>query len=235
MSDSDYAEDNMGCIHLVSEYCEKHGYKHIAELPHFPDIAVAYQKPHIILKYLHNFDYVVWFDIDAAFINTSIRIEDIINLYPERDIFYFDDIGSWKLNAGVLIIKNSFKSTDLIWQWWNHCPKRAKPDWRKTAGDQSVLIEVLEKNPTFEKVLPMNMMNSHPLEFKPGDFVVHFMGYYSGDVKYHMDFIASNSAGSEWNGKYIEAFAKIQPDAKTRNLEKKYDVISHEDVIKLML
>ena len=88
---------------------KKYGYKHIVEDLNFTNIEATYQKPYILLKYIHEFDYVVWVDLDAAIINDEIRLEDIITSYPDKDYLVFEDFGNWDLNAGILVFKKLSK------------------------------------------------------------------------------------------------------------------------------
>ena len=142
MSTLDYAEALKPCMHFNSIYCEKHGYTHICTTPPLPDLHAGFQKPYALLKQIHRFDYVMWVDIDASFVNPEIKLEDIINSDPDRDVWYADDPGDWILNSGVLIFKNSTKGIDLLWKWWENCNTTEK--WgRDHAGDQMRLTTIL--------------------------------------------------------------------------------------------
>lgn len=234
LGDKQYAEENIGCLHLNSLYCEKYGYKHIVEDLNFTNIEATYQKPYILLKYIHEFDYVVWVDLDAAIINDEIKLEDIINSYPDKDYLVFEDFGNWTLNAGILVFKNCLNNTKLLWEWWNKSPKKPHPEWRKVGGDQELLIQVLRSKGPIE-ALPAKIMNQHPKDFNPGDFLIHFMGYFGPDVQMHMTFLVRQNKGSEWNGKYLEALGKILPCARERSKAKNFDIIEPEEIVNLIL
>jgi len=128
-ADQDYANKYMGCIKSVESYCVRHGYSHFAELPVFPDIVPAYQKPYFMLSKIRDFDYIMWIDVDCFIANPEVKIEEhIISKYRDRDLIYSDDPSpGWPLNSGVVIFKNSKKGVDMLWEWWNRAPKTHKP------------------------------------------------------------------------------------------------------------
>lgn len=67
------------------------------------------------------FDYLLWIDADAVFINHAIRIETIIDRSKGRDLIVAEDMNPCcLLNAGVILIKNSQWSRDLWTDVWNH-------------------------------------------------------------------------------------------------------------------
>tara|TARA_B100000212_G_scaffold342604_1_gene331241 strand:+ start:60356 stop:61081 length:726 start_codon:yes stop_codon:yes gene_type:complete len=234
LGDKEYAAENIGCLHLNSLYCEKYGYSHIVESLNFPDIEATYQKPYILLKYMHDFDYVIWADLDSAIINHEIKLEDIINSYSDKDYLIFKDPGNWDFNAGILVFKNCLSNTKLLWQWWNMCPKVPHPEWRKVGGDQELLHQLLESKGPIDS-LPAKIMNQHPKNFIAGDFLIHFMGYFSEDVKTHMCFLVGQNKDSEWNGRYLEAFGKIHPTITDRLEGNHLDTIKPEEIVNLML
>tara|TARA_B100000941_G_scaffold290814_1_gene275012 strand:- start:1890 stop:2615 length:726 start_codon:yes stop_codon:yes gene_type:complete len=234
LGDKAFANNMIGCLHMNSLYCEKHGYDHIAEDSAF-EIEPTNQKPYIILRHLYKYDYVMWVDLDACFVNDDIRIEDIIKKDLSKDVYYADDIGSWALNAGVLIWKNSYRGIDLLWKWWDSLPKTLDPKWRLNGGDQTPLINLLQKEEDPFEAWPRKMFNQYPSEFKAGDFLIHLMGYSMYDVKNHMEFLAKKNMGAEWNGRFLEVLGQFLPNVAERNKAQDHTLIDNEDVIKRML
>jgi hypothetical protein len=249
MSTLDYAEPLKPCMHFNSIYCEKHGYTHICTTPPLPDLHAGFQKPYALLKQIHRFDYVMWVDIDASFVNPEIKLEDIINSDTDRDVWYADDPGDHILNSGVLIFKNSMKGIDLLWKWWEKCNTTEK--WiRGQTGDQMRLTTILYPDEGQEELdifnrskLEERAMNSYPANYRNGDFVIHFMGYDLEDAGPHMGFLVQNYMQSlqdctpenlNYIGKYLETLGGMLPSALDRESGDSRE-IKTEDVQKRML
>lgn len=238
LGDEAFAKNMVGCMHLNSLYCEKHGYDHIAEGVTFTHFNANQQKPYVLIKHIYKYDYIVWVDLDAFFVNHDISIEDIINKNPDKDIYYCDDPGSHELNSGVLIFKNSRRSMDILWEWWATMPKRQMDgNWRKYGSDQDRLIHILLREESPFDAWPRKEFNQYPTDFKAGDFLIHFMGYSAADLKHHIEFIAKKNKGPEWNGRFLEALGQMLPSVSERKINGGYDTsfVDNEDVIKRML
>lgn len=239
LGDKEHSKDMLGCMHLNSLYCEKHGYDHIAEDRTFTHFNANQQKPYVLIKYIYKYDYIVWVDMDAFFVNHDILIEDIINKNPNKDIYYCDDPGSHQLNSGVLIFKNSRRSMDILWKWWESMPKKQMDgNWRRYGSDQDRLADLLLKEESPFDPWPRKEFNQHPRNFKAGDCLIHFMGYAPFDVKHHIEFIARADKGHEWNAKFLEALGQILPDVSQRKIKDgafDLSLIDNKDVIKRIL
>jgi hypothetical protein len=76
----------------------------------------------MINDYLHsndNYDYILWIDADAIFINFNTKIEQFISRSLGRDILIAEDMNPCCLiNAGVILIKNTKWSQVLFKQVW---------------------------------------------------------------------------------------------------------------------
>ena len=105
----------------------------------------AWERIPLILKYLNDYDYVMWIDADAFFYNDANNIVDIINDNRNYNFIFSNDIGNNNINTGVYIVKNSQYSIDFLIRWLydedlyknNHYPH-----W----WDQGVLIEMFNQN-----------------------------------------------------------------------------------------
>lgn len=241
MGTPDYGEAFRPCMHFNSLYCEKYGYNHICTTPPLSNLHCGFQKPYSLLQEIHKFDYVMWIDLDASIINHEIKIEDIININPDRDVWYCEDPGDWRLNSGVLIFKNSARGIDLLWDWWGKC--REKEEWaRGASGDQFQLEKILypdhkQELDIFGKTaLEETVMNSFPPHYSVGDFLIHFMGYDTKDVGQHMNFLAKNySQNLDYSSRYLELLAKVLPNGASRVKNKNWLSIPTEDICKKIL
>lgn len=247
MGTPDYAKELTSCLHFNSVYCEKHGYTHLATLPPLPGIHAGFQKPYVLLRNIHRFDYVMWVDVDASFINHDKKIEDIIDTNSDREVWYCGDPACWHLNSGVLIFKNSINAINLLWEWWGSCPNDPNYEWvRGQDGDQIRLERLLfpgwvpsDGTPcdSFgEFALDPSIMNTYPKNLKAGDFLIHFMGYRMVDIRQHMTFLVKNKlSDNQYVGKYLETLGGMLPDALDREKSGDSREIKTEDVQKRML
>lgn len=80
--------------------------------------APTWYKPKLILEVLekHNPDYVLFLDADAVVYNEDYTIEGFIQ--EGVDIIVTEDHGPSKMNAGVLLVKNTPWAKDFLRQWW---------------------------------------------------------------------------------------------------------------------
>ena len=150
---------------------------------------IAWSKIKHILKYLDNYDYIVWIDADTYIMNDTIKLEDIITeLMEQKDIMIARD---WKLfNTGVMFCKNSQWTKDFL----NHIYEQKKfinhPNW-----EQASFIDCYEKNNLNSKdnvlVLPLflqNKFNSYWFTYYPDDcFILHFPGCWRDNVNNGLD------------------------------------------------
>ncbi len=81
----------------------------------------TWYKPKLLSEILekYNPDYVLFLDADAVVMNNHHRIESFIQ--DSADVVVTEDYGPSKLNAGVLLFKNTQWSKKFIQDWWNIC------------------------------------------------------------------------------------------------------------------
>lgn len=106
------------------KYCERHGYDYLVEKDDCKlkslaeDRAFTWIKPRLIKQILGEYDHVLFMDIDAIFSDHDKRIEDFLE--PGFDLVAAEDYSSHsKMNAGVLLFKNSEWTSDFLNKWWD--------------------------------------------------------------------------------------------------------------------
>ena len=129
--------------------------------------------------------YFVWFDADVIFLDFDMRIEDLIEAHPDKDLIISAErhAETGVANTGCFIVKNSLWTRDFLREWWHSFD-------RSLAHDQiffSKLYRSLspETRDSHIAVLPTNVLNSTPppmLYQQPTDRVLHLMGE-SSDVR----------------------------------------------------
>jgi hypothetical protein len=109
------------------EYANKHGYSYIKKIVNNDD----YQNWHptwikidVIKTYLPIFDYIVWIDADAVFVNQEIKIEDLLEedvdlIIPKLEIDQVSGNVWTHTTTGFMIWKRSEWSFNLLNKLWN--------------------------------------------------------------------------------------------------------------------
>jgi hypothetical protein len=129
------------------EYSNKHGYSYIKEIVKNDDYSnwhPTWIKIDVLKKYLPLYDYVVWIDADAVFVNQDIKIEDLINdgvdlVIPKLEMDRVSGNMWTHTTTGFMIWKNSKWSNNMLNTLWSE-PK----DYRFTFfHEQSRLDELI--------------------------------------------------------------------------------------------
>ena len=129
------------------EYSNKHGYSYIKEIVKNDDYSnwhPTWIKIDVLKKYLPLYDYVVWVDADAVFVNQDIKIEDLINdgvdlVIPKLEMDRVSGNMWTHTTTGFMIWKNSEWSNNMLNTLWSE-PK----DYRFTFfHEQSRLDELI--------------------------------------------------------------------------------------------
>ena len=129
------------------EYSNKHDYSYLKQIvknSDYPDWHPTWIKIDVILKTLPLFDYIVWIDADAVFVNLDIKIEDFIDdgidLVLTKSEMDKTTGNVWtNTNTGFMIWKNSEWSLNVLKTLWEN-PDRYRFDF---FHEQSRLDELL--------------------------------------------------------------------------------------------
>lgn len=102
-------------------YCDKYGYDIIrSHEKMYKDRHAAWERVPLILKYIEQYDYVIWIDADAHFYVDSPGITNIIEKYPTHNFIFSGDINGklpGEINTGVFIVKNDPASIPVLNEW----------------------------------------------------------------------------------------------------------------------
>lgn len=161
-------------------YCKRHGYDFIEDESIWDKSKpIPWSKILLLLKYLEQYDYIVWIDADILIMNMDIKIETFINRYPEYDQITGSD---WKMqNTGVWIIKNTMFSKLFLKEVWDNVyDEKSDPKERYMNWEQGSVINLMDRNfmncKDKIKVTYPEEMNSYWFNYFPGHFVLHFAG-----------------------------------------------------------
>lgn len=146
----EYAEIN---YKINKIYCEKYGYTLIKS----NERLYSERKPHweripLLLKYIDEFDYLIWIDADAHFFIDSPPITNIIDQYPDTSLFFSEDQCcknikfTSQLNSGVFIIKNCQYSKNFLHKWGYDNELFNLYNGNYGWNDQAILVKMYDKN-----------------------------------------------------------------------------------------
>ena len=176
------------------EYSNKHGYSYIKEIVKNDDYTnwhPTWIKIDVLKKYLPLYDYVVWIDSDAVFVNQDIKIEDLINdgvdlVIPKLEMDRVSGNMWTHTTTGFMIWKNSEWSNNMLNTLWSE-PK----DYRFTFfHEQSRLDELIYDKFTVqggENILNKNIDDIETL-IKLDNIIILQYSYHryweDGEIKY---------------------------------------------------
>jgi len=126
------------------------------------------------------YDYVIWLDSDAAFVDHKISIKELIFLYPGYDLMISKDPPLYEcrsLCAGVFIVKYSKWSKYFLLSWYISHKKQFTAYAHKHPWEQAAFNEMRqhEKHAPHIKILPYCYLNGNSLDNEKGlrPFISH--------------------------------------------------------------
>jgi len=106
---------------INQRYCSKYGHTLIrSDEKTYSHRSAQWERLPLMLKHIHDFDYIMWIDADAHFYYDSPDIMDVIKKYPDPSFIFSGDVGKkhdYELNSGVFIAKNCPTSIEALNQW----------------------------------------------------------------------------------------------------------------------
>ena len=126
----DYGKCDYGDLSSTNhlDYANKHGYSYLKQIVRdsdYVDWHPTWIKIDILIKTLPLFDYVVWIDADAVFVNKEIRIEEFIQdnvdlILPKMEMDMLSGNVWTNTTTGFMIWKNSEWSLNLLNHLWDN-------------------------------------------------------------------------------------------------------------------
>ena len=188
---------------INKKYCSDKGYVYHVEKDtdkikgYIEDRAYTWAKPKLIAEVMQKYDcdYVLFLDMDAIVSDHTIRIEEFID--DHFDLVATEDYSSHsKMNAGVLLFKNSEWSKNFLNDWWeagdylrgNDCPALGtnsnQEGYYKNGlwHDQTCLTILYDRNSNIRnkiKIITNRSLNWR--EYNDNNFIFHAFGY--GNIK----------------------------------------------------
>lgn len=130
---------------INKKYCDKNNIELIrCNERRYSNRHSAWERIPLILKYINEYDYVMWIDADAHFYIDSKNIMDLINTNTSSNFIFSKDI-SEAINTGCFIVKNIQYSIDFLTKWgydeilYNN---NSYPCW----WDNGVILDMWQQN-----------------------------------------------------------------------------------------
>lgn len=213
-------------------YAAKHGYAFVVErCPRKEDMGdswmwvesdqyvLVWSKGPLIMRHLHNYDYVMFIDSDAVVVDTNFTVEDFISRHfteNETCIVGAQDCQSDALcydkeamNTGVMVFKNSPKTFEILSEWIDAPKTELCAKWKfNHPREQACLNEIIktQKHAKHIKLIDFKEMNS-----VDGKWVKHYMGT---DRSYREEVIGS--AMHKTLDQFINNVERFYANADTR-------------------
>ncbi|CAJ0642086.1 12452_t:CDS:2 [Entrophospora sp. SA101] len=191
-----YSDDCMNVAGILSAdnkrvYANKHGYAFVARSTEYWQQTFrvrqkVWGKIDFVETILPYYEWVVWLDMDAIFVNRIFSIEQLFEKIKERmigenDERDFNDInfivarpaGDHMINAGVFLIRN----TDWSFRFLRAVQGRID---RAFSGsiEQAALKDTIKEHKWGNQVYRIekddHVMNTFPDRYLPGDFIIHY-------------------------------------------------------------
>ncbi|CAB4479475.1 hypothetical protein RhiirA1_442993 [Rhizophagus irregularis] len=171
------------------DYAEKHGYAFVSRSTEFVQQLLRKRKEvwgkiDAVEKVLPYYEWLIWLDMDAIFVNRTLSIEDLLKMSEEKvggkkefekiNFIVARPIGDDMINAGVFLIRNSDWARDFI---RNGIQARRDRAYRGMKEQQAMRDAI--KQPNWKpNVLYLNgddhTINTFPDRYVRGDYIVHY-------------------------------------------------------------
>jgi hypothetical protein len=169
---------------IKEQYCKKHNYTFIEDLSVYnPDKTIHWSKLLLLLKYLKDFDYIVWIDADIYIMNQEITLENFIqNIMGDKDIMTGSD---WKMsNTGTIFVKNTKWSEEFLTAVYNHTNFPQKGNFEQDAFQDLHDSNYIQAKEHIVTAYPTDI-NSYWFNYYNGHFILHFAGSRGEGLKMH--------------------------------------------------
>ncbi len=184
-----YEELGRMAIENRRQYCERHGYRFICEVPIADDRPACWAKIPALLAALEMHAWALWADSDTLIFAQDRRIDALCD--PDYDLIvqsheeYFRLLGvpvvagldRMPINTGVFLIRASAWSRDFLKRAYEETQFVSAGDVWDGIGEQEAMIALLRRAPEDRRRIKyVNGLQNHPRFYQPGDFIVHFYG-----------------------------------------------------------
>jgi len=210
-------------------------YSHIHGYPFYfyhtslvtPELSAGWSKLLVVKRFLPQYEWIFWMDLDSIVTNYTIRAEDLIEIAetykkPDQQMDFIIAEDWNNINSGMFIIRNCEWSMNFLqtaFEYSNIIPNH-------TWGDQEGIIRTKDKNPedwdAHVVTVSLRLFNAYDFpetrnnpkyEHTPGDFALHLPGitnaqrmpFFERYLKRYPAFPFNQYNGTDWRFKIIDS------------------------------
>lgn len=183
--------DRLGSMALANrrQYCARHGYSFVADVPIARDRPACWAKIPAILDAFRTHDWVLWADSDALVAEPAIPLDRFID--PVHDMVvqshdtFFRHVGipaeegrrRMPINAGVFLIKASNWARNFLHNAYRRTEFVTHGAIWDGIGEQEAMIAELQRNPDdLHRIRHVDDLQTAPRFHRPGTLFLHFYG-----------------------------------------------------------
>ena len=164
---------------INGSYCERHGYDYrvLEDIPR-SDRHICWHKVPVILKELHDCEYLLFLDADAVFYSHELTLEEeLLPLLDNRSILMAQDCGNESLrwtpgypNSGVILVKNDGVARQFLTDWNRSSELDADARWNWPLEQLALWHLVL---PDYQKEF-RTLKDYYRMQGQYGQFIRHY-------------------------------------------------------------
>jgi hypothetical protein len=171
------------------QYCERHGYHFVYDVPIARDRPVCWAKIPALLAALDTHQWALWADSDTLIANQQRRLDalcdDDYDLIVQSHEEFFRFIGvpiaagldRMPINTGVILVRSSAWSRNFLLQAYQETQFVTHGDVWDGVGEQEAMIALLRRRPQDRRHIKYVLgLQNHPRFYQPGDLFLHFYG-----------------------------------------------------------
>lgn len=182
--------DMLGVLAIENhrQYCERHGYDFIADVPIARNRPACWAKIPAILAAFEDHEWVLWADSDTLIFDQRPLdrfLDPAHDMIVQSHDAFFRLIGvpiergmaRMPINTGVFLMRRSAWSRDFLERAYAQTGFVSHGAVWDGIGEQEAMIAVLNETPSDrERIGHVDGLQNHPLLYRPGDMFVHFYG-----------------------------------------------------------
>jgi hypothetical protein len=171
------------------QYCERHGYRFIHDVPIASDRPACWAKIPALLAALDTHRWVLWADSDTLIASQQQPLDtlcdDAYDLIVQSHEEFFRFIGvpvsagldRMPINTGVFLMRSSAWSLDFLRRAYQETQFVSNCEVWDGVGEQEAMIALLHRSPgDRQRIKYVSGLQNHPRFYRPGDLFLHFYG-----------------------------------------------------------
>lgn len=197
---NNYGKCDYGDIASINhhEYANTHGYSYLKRIVRDSDFSEwhpTWIKVKVILDEIEKYDYVVWIDADAVFLDKSIRIEDLLEeetclVLPKIEIDRVTGNVWTNTTTGFMVWKNCDWSLEKLRNLWNFPGGYRFADFHEQSRLDEILSEYYEKEgmeniKNREHIDLVNKVSSGEVTILPFSYHRYYLDFDKTPYVYH--------------------------------------------------